>query len=354
MTAQRQCDYLIVGQGLAGSLLAWCLEQQGKRIVLLDDGHRQAASLAAAGLINPLAGMRFSRPARIEDWLANATETYAVLGRTLGRRYLHRLPMKRLFRSTDQIRFWQRRADDPLSAHLLGARFAAQSSGQPITAPLGGFHQEQTGYVDVTALINDLRDHFVRQGAYRETRIDYCQIERRGNCVAWRDLLAKRLIFCEGYRGMDNPWFDWLPFRTDRGEILTFAAEHKLVDFIANGAYWLIPLVDGQYRIGATHNRADIEVQPTRNGRRELLDGLFRMLSYSPTIEITQHRAGVRPGSLDRGPFLGPHPNEPSLAIFNGFGAKGSLTIPWYAQRFVAHLEQDRSLPPESDIRRCA
>jgi len=81
MSVRCTLDYLIVGQGLAGSVLAWCLAQQGRRVLLLDDGHRHAASRAAAGLINPLAGMRFSRPARIEAWLASATELYAALSR---------------------------------------------------------------------------------------------------------------------------------------------------------------------------------------------------------------------------------------------------------------------------------
>ena len=354
MSARRHWDFLIVGQGLAGSLLAWCLEQQGKQVLLLDDRHRHAASLAAAGLINPLAGMRFSRPARIDDWLASAFELYAFLGRALGRRYFHPVPMVRLFRSADQIRFWQRRAADPRSANLLGERFAAHSSGQPVTAPLGGFHQKQTGYVDVAALITDLKKHFLCQGAYREAHIDWAQIKPRGTCVVWRDQRAERLIFCEGYRGMYNPWFDWLPFQTDRGETLTFASEDSLPDRIANGAHWLVPLWDGQYRIGATHDRSDIRLHATRQGRHELVDGLSGLLRCSPTIEITQQRAGVRPGSRDRQPFLGRHPNEPCLAIFNGFGAKGCLTIPWYAQQLAANLDRDQPLPAEADIRRHA
>lgn len=354
MSAGRHWDSIIVGQGLAGSLLAWCLEQAGQRVLLLDDGHRHAASLAAGGLINPLAGMRFSRPARIDNWLTDASALYEDLNRSLGRRYFHPIPMVRLFRSTAQIRFWQRQADDPRSAHLLGERFTAQSIGQPFTAPLGGFHQERTGYVDVATLINDLRDHFVRQGAYRQVRIDYGQIEGHGDDVVWHNLRAKQLIFCEGYRGMRNPWFDWLPFQTDRGEILTFASPDRLPDRIANGIHWLVPLIDGQYRIGATHDRSDLGMRTTRKGRDELVGALSSMLQRMPAIEITQHRVGVRPGSIDRQPFLGRHPNEPCLAIFNGFGARGCLTVPWYAQQLVAHLEHGQKLPAEADIRRHA
>ena len=40
-------DCLIIGQGLAGSLLAWTLLRRGDRVALIDDGHRSSASLAA-------------------------------------------------------------------------------------------------------------------------------------------------------------------------------------------------------------------------------------------------------------------------------------------------------------------
>jgi len=51
-------DFLIVGQGLAGSLMAWELMQRGKTVLIVDNG-LENASRVAAGLINPVTGMRF-------------------------------------------------------------------------------------------------------------------------------------------------------------------------------------------------------------------------------------------------------------------------------------------------------
>ncbi len=38
--------------------------------------------------------------------------------------------------------------------------------------------------------------------------------------------------------------------------------------------------------------------------------------------------------------------------IFNGFGAKGGLLIPWYAKQFANHLVNGEPLDPAADIRR--
>ena len=52
-----QVDAIIVGQGLAGSLLAFALHQRGQQVMLLDDGVVNASQVAA-GLINPVTGQR--------------------------------------------------------------------------------------------------------------------------------------------------------------------------------------------------------------------------------------------------------------------------------------------------------
>jgi len=55
----KRINTIIVGQGLAGSLLAWSLIQRGQSILIVDNDHHHAASIAAAGIINPVTGQLF-------------------------------------------------------------------------------------------------------------------------------------------------------------------------------------------------------------------------------------------------------------------------------------------------------
>lgn len=345
-------DYVIIGQGLAGSILGWTLMKRGRQVLIVDDGHRTSASTVAAGLVNPLAGLRFSRPPDIDHWMHVARALYKEFEIAFGRRYFHPITMVRLFRSAEQIRFWENRTADPASLPFLGERFAAYASGQPIREPYGGFRQQQTGYLDTRALLDDLRRRFQSAGNWIRLVIDYSQLDPETGELKQLRQTAETIVFCEGYRVQKNPWFNWLPLSPGRGEILTFSSNCTLPDEIVNGAHWLVPLVDGRYRVGSTYDRRHLDAGITAAGRDQILHGLSQLLGREITLELNEHLSGVRPGTRDRHPFLGRHANLPKVAVFNGFGARGSLTIPWYARHFAEFLEGGSALPAEADIRR--
>ena len=347
-------DILIVGQGLAGSALAWMLIGAGQRVCVIDDDHVGASSAVAAGLINPLAGMRFNRRPELDDWLSAADRWYAELEAGLGQRYFHPLPMLRLFRSAEQRRFHARRILEPEAHALLGQSFESGRTPEAVAAPHGGFIQRRTGYVDLPLLLSGVRDWLSRRGSLRSQKLEYGQIAVSRDGVTAGELRARRLIFCDGARMRFNPWFAELPLAPEKGEILDLRLDGWRPRHIINGAHWLVPLENGQVRFGATHEHRQIDEVPTAAARQQLLAGLRALLPAAQGAQLIRQQAGIRPGTSDRYPLLGHHPEYPGLWIFNGFGARGALTIPWYAQRLTAHLTAAAPLPREADIRRFA
>jgi glycine/D-amino acid oxidase-like deaminating enzyme len=71
-----RADILIVGQGLAGTLLAWECERAGIAFAVADCGHAAAATSAAAGIVNPITGRRLVKSWRIDDQLPLARAEY--------------------------------------------------------------------------------------------------------------------------------------------------------------------------------------------------------------------------------------------------------------------------------------
>ena len=351
---QPRFDTLILGQGLAGSALAWELTAAGQRVCVIDDGHRSSSSMVAAGLINPLAGMRFSRRPEVTDWLDGADRWYAELARHFGHPFLHALPMLRLFRSPRQRRFYDRRAAEPHSGDLLGAPFSAEDCPEPVAAPYGGFRQRRTGYVDLPLLLATLRGWLAKRQALHESALGPQEIVIDPAGVRACGLHADRLVFCEGARLRDNPWFRDLPLQPEKGEILNLAAGDWRPRHIVNGAHWLLPLHNGELRLGATHEHHEIDQRTTAAGREQLLAAMKALRPSALPPRVLDQQAGIRPGTSDRYPLIGRHPTQPRLWVFNGFGARGSLTIPWYAQRLAAHLQRAAPLPAEADIRRFA
>ena len=74
-------DHLIIGQGLAGSLLGYRLIQADRRIVIIDPAGENASRIAG-GLINPVTGMRFVKNPNAEVCLNQAKQLYQTLEST--------------------------------------------------------------------------------------------------------------------------------------------------------------------------------------------------------------------------------------------------------------------------------
>jgi len=351
MSKSAEYDYLILGQGLAGSLLGWNLMQQGCRVMLIDNDHASSSSMVAAGLINPLAGRRLVLPPDMDAWLEAAADTYNGLEQSAGKRLYHQLDMLRLFQDPGQLRFWERLQKQPAARNFFGEACVSDGCGQGIHAPLGGFTQYHTGYVDLPGLLDHLREQFMQANALTTGSLDYADISLEQNMVCWRQFSADQLVCCEGWRAQTNPWFNWLPFTPDKGEFLTLKGG-TLPEHIINGRHMAVPLTTGSLRFGSTHEHEKLDNQPTNGGREQLLTGLEQLLSNGNDFQVTAHQAGVRPATQDRQPLLGTHPEYSNLHIFNGFGAKGTLTIPWHAQLFSDYLERKASLPETVDITR--
>ena len=150
--------------------------------------------------------------------------------------------------------------------------------------------------------------------------------------------------------GLNSSFF--LPFQPAKGEILHLSSPNKLPEHIINQGKWLLPLKDGNFKIGATYQNLAKDELPSKSGKQELLNALKDMPIEQKNISLTAHQAGIRPNTLDKNPFLGMHPKHQNIGIFNGFGSKGSLLIPWYSERMCEHLIHGTVLPSDADIQR--
>ena len=73
---------------------------------------------------------------------------------------------------------------------------------------------------------------------------------------------------------------------------------------------------------------------------------------FSGEIRLIDQRAGVRPATPDRKPYLGIHKEFETLGIFNGFGTKGVSLSPYFAKHFVDVLEGKTEIEKEVNVQR--
>ncbi len=216
-------DFLIIGQGLAGSLLAWELLQRGCKVMVLDDG-RENASQVAAGLINPVTGMRLVKSSDVDVLLPAARQLYRQLSGFFKQEFYKEKPMLRLLRSKAEIGACQKRLADPAYHAYLGNLLSPGHFSDPLNSFAGVLEQKQTAYLLTRPLLASLKGYFISRHSYRQAILDYQDIHWQPK-PHWQDIHARQIIFCEGYRAIYNPWFSWLPFQPAQGEILTLESE---------------------------------------------------------------------------------------------------------------------------------
>ena len=342
-----QIDVLLIGQGLAGSLLAWELLKRQFRILVVDNGLKNASQVAA-GLVNPVTGQRLVKQADIEILLPVALAGYRQLAEQFQQNFYVQMPMLKILRTQQERELAMRRLSQPDYLAYLSEWLPMLEA---VHAPFGVLQQQQTGYLKTEALLKNLRDFLIGNSCYRQADLQYGDISVRPD-LQWQDVKPRHIVFCEGHRAVANPWFGGLPFQLAKGEILGCESRQDLPERILNYGHWLIPLEARRFKTGATFDTQHTDNLPSQSAQNALLASLRTVWPLQSSISVYQHRAGIRPATLDKQPFIGTHPRHQQLHIFNGFGAKGSLAIPFYAARFADYLQQQADLPPICDIRR--
>jgi len=326
--------------------------QREQCVQIIDTQQENSASRVAAGLVNPVTGQRLVKAADVTTCLPVAMNCYKHLQREFGEVFYHPKMMLRLFASpADKDRYLNRSREQSYQA-FLGEEFAAGGSGQPISSKAGGFVQLQTGYLDIPRLLKALRNYFIDKNVLLDARFDYQDVELADGIVRWQGQQYNRVIFCEGAQAIDNPWFRWLPFQLSKGEIITVRSSCTLPDAIINNGIWVLPYKSNIARAGATYQWEWLDEKPSQDAKDQLLTAFRHIIGDTSEVDVIEHRAGIRPTTRDKSPFLGIHPDHPALYILNGFGSKGALMIPYYSECLSNFFLTGQTLPGNADIAR--
>jgi glycine/D-amino acid oxidase-like deaminating enzyme len=329
-------DTLIVGQGLAGTVLAWQLRLRGAPVLVVDDSRPMTASRIAAGLVTPITGERLVPSWRFAEFWPSAFEFYRNVERETGRTLFRELAMVRLFKSQGERERILKLRSQKISSLV---RFPEPLVDEAVFHhPFGGF--EMTGgQLDVPAFLAASQNAFESQGQYLQAKLalpEDLELSSEGVVLPQWNVKARQAIFCEGFGARENPWFGRLPFDAAKGEILTLRIPGLTEQRVIHRGLWLAPLGRDLFRAGATYDREYLNDLPTPDAREELGDQLQSFLRLP--FEVIGHHAAVRPIVIGRHPVIGMHPRFPQLGCFNGLASKGTLQAPFIAGQFADFL----------------
>lgn len=330
-------------------MLAWFLAGEGKTFMLLEPGKPNSSSLVAAGLLNPITGRKFSKTWLAEDLFPFAEKTYREIEATLQQRFYKPFSLLHLFDSVKSQNDWSVRCASPGYTHFLKSEEIIYLDPQKVNNPFGAFEVGSAARMFTEKLVPALRTYFTAQDWLRSDAFVPAALTIHADYVQYEGLQARRIIFCEG--ATPNPFFPGLPYQYAKGECLLVRINDFYPQYIIKGDAGLVPWTEKDiYYIGATHHWHYADDKPSAEGRAELEQNLQKVLRQP--YEVVDHRAAIRPATHGRRPFIGLHPQQPQLGIFNGLGTKGFSLSPYFAHHLVQHLEHGTPLLPEVDVQR--
>jgi len=332
--------------------LAWLLLREGQRIIVCDPGKNNSASRIAAGIVNPILGKRFVKAPSTELYLQEALTLYQQIGEFFRQAFYYKKPMLRLFNDANERTSFFKRIDDSNYQPYIGTSIGPKTNLHGLKLEFGGYQQLNSGFLDCDRFLRTLRAHFSTENSLLSEAIDYDEIAQRKSGIHWHGKRVNRMVCCDGFATNANPWFSWLPFQPSKGEILSLKSETNMPDAIVNKGRWLLALDQQSFKLGATYQWTPLDTVPSQPARDNLLKFYNELFAAPPQASVVQHQAGIRPGTLDKSPFIGAHPECKEIMVFNGFGSTGVLRIPYYAERLKQHLLHASPLPRSANINR--
>jgi glycine oxidase len=389
---------LVIGGGVIGLAVAWRAAQAGAAVALADPSPGQGASYAAAGMLTPVAEAAYAE----RDLFALGCESlhrYPAFAAELTE--LTGLPTG--FRPTGTLQVAYDRDDLAVleEMHQLQEAFGRPAqrltarecrAAEPMLDPSvrGGLLASGDGSVDPRLLVSALLAAAERAGA-RLIRQPATELLTAGRTAPAQGpgrpprpaeaassggpprldgrvtgarladgsvVVAPRVVLAAGWQSValaGLPDGAVPPVRPVKGQILRLrpTAAMRAADpaagllgrtvrgLVRGSAVYLVPRQDGELVVGATQEELGPDTTVTAGGVWELLRDARLLVPGITEFELAEAVAGLRPGTPDNAPAIGPSA-LPGLVLATGHFRGGVLLAPVTADIVAEYLSSER------------
>jgi glycine oxidase len=338
----RAPDAVVVGGGVIGAGVAWSLARAGLTVSLLERGELAGqASRVAAGMLAPISESRRDGPlrraglsslARFPALVAELREASGIDPELVVSGCL-RLP-------ADDAEAAALRAllGDGLELAWLAPR-EIEALAPGIAAPArarGGLFAGGEAHVRSPLLVRAFAAAAAAAGARIETGVAALGLLRDRDTVCGVRCTdgarpAGCVVLCPGsFAAECAGWIGpgaRIPVEPVRGQLVTLEAPGPRCIVWGPGAY-LVPRRDGSLVVGATVERVGFDARVTAEGVEGLLAAARALLPETAGARFLGAAAGLRPGTPDHLPLVGPWPGAPGLVLATGHYRSGVLLAP--------------------------
>ena len=368
--SSRTSDVLVIGGGIIGLVTAWRAAQRGFATAVVDPEPGGGAAQVAAGMLaavtelhygeQTLLGLNLASARRYPDFVAELTD---LTGHDLGYRQCGTLAVA--LDADDRAHLRELHAlqrQSGLESEWLSGRDCRRL--EPMLAPgvRGGLRVDGDHQIDPRRLARALVAACERAGVvFHRVWAERFQVVRdRAAGVTTADgteLGAGQVVLAAGSLSGRLPGVPdnaLPPVRPVKGQVLRLTVPQRYAPFlnrtvravVRGSQVYLVPRENGELVIGATSEELGWDTTVTAGGVYELLRDAHELVPGITELPLTETRAGLRPGSPDNAPLLGPT-ELPGLLLATGHYRHGVLLTPVTGDA-MAHVLATGELPDEA------
>lgn len=325
-------EILIVGQGIAGTLLSVALSQKGIAHMVLDAPNPHCASRVASALINPLIGKKWTLAPEADLRIPVALGTYRHLEALLGVSLLRKYAMlvfhpdassadvfaSQIHKGNPYLQIWT----DDLSEqwhYTLGVGCV-----QPVYA------------VDASLLLQEWRSQLAQQQQMLEESFSFDALQLGKSEIRYKDINANKIIFCSGASGRQNPLFPSLPFTANRGDVLLLQIPELSKEFVYHQKMRLVPFGSDLFWFGSNYTWSYTDLNPDEAWRNHSIQELAQWLKMP--FQVVDHLVAERPTTAGQQVLMLQHPQWSNVFCLNGLGTRGFSAGPFWVQKMMGLL----------------
>jgi glycine oxidase len=366
LSDRRTYDVVVVGAGVIGLCCAWRASQRGASVVVLDRAHPSAgATRVAAGMLAPIGELAFGEPDLLRMTL-DAGEMYPGFiaeleaASELGTGYVQSGALHIALDRDEAAEL--RRVHDLQRALGLGAEWLPPRRCRELEPGLtpsfnGGVHAPNEAAVDPRRMTAALLGGLAAAGVEVLDGVEVTEALLDGERIVGvrtesdGELTAGAVVLAAGAWSGTASWLPEVarpPVRPVKGQIIELRAADRQAPcerIVASERVYLVPRTDGRLIVGATTEERGFDSTVTAGGVHELLREAYRLLPDVAEMELVESMAGLRPGTPDNLPLIGPGALD-GLVLACGHYRNGILLAPLTGDAVAELL--DRGELPES------
>lgn len=330
-------DFVIVGDGIAGTCIAWQMWKHGYNFLLVGDHHPRSSNMAA-GIINPITGRNFVLSWRYHEIFEYLVSFYSNL--PINDHFLH----MQIFRAINSPKAMNQlsiqQAEQLSSAYVDQISYEVPTRNLSFENVLAWLKIKNGGRLDIEKFLTDSHVFFDRNSAYQKSEITKGDISLEESLLSVRGFNAKGYVFAEG-APVPRKGLIEMDVRPQKGERLLFRSEDLQINFIVKNKYFIVPLGESIYWLGSNYQPGSLEERPTRSFYQEATKFLEQSLIVP--FEILEHGLGFRPATPSRKPIIGKHDTYTNAYFMNGLGSKGSSLAPLFSEMLIGMIVDNNS-----------